>query len=313
MAALIGSELRDEVSKNLGGRGGSAGDQADRIDRHLNMAQVRIARAHDFTDLYRVDTDTVSPGGTDQTTLSGAEAQGQTVLSVVSSAMFLVGDTAEVTLTSGALHLSVISAVADSTSITLADSLPSAAASGKKVRNVSATHPDALYTGLPSTLKDIFSLMYREAGDDSRRKLTWIPQRQWDQLIQSSSSQSSGNVTHYTRWGTNRLEWYKTPSDDFLIERRYSVWPSDLVDGTESELKHKDDLIIAWATELMFHSTGMRTDGATWFAIRSQLLRDSISEDRSKPDIARVPLGASEAIGTGGINYWQDPFVKRQP
>lgn len=311
MAALTGSQLREEVSKNLGGRGAS-GDPAARIDRHLDMAQVRIARAHDFTDLYRLDTDTVSPGGTDQTTLSGAEASGQTVLSVVSSAMFLLNDTAEVALDAGGVHLSVVSAVADSTSITLADALPSAAASGNVVRNVSATHPDSLYTGLPSTLKDIFSLIYREAGNDIRRKLIWIPQRQWDQLIQNSGTRSSGPVTHYTRWGTNRLEWFMIPDTDFLIERRYSVWPDDLADGTPSDLQYKDDLIIAWATELMFHSVGMRQDGATWFAIRSQLLKAAIDEDRSKPDIARVPFGTSETQ-PGGVNYWQDPFVKRQP
>ena len=92
------------------------------------------------------DLDAVALDSDADTTLSGNEAQGQTVISVNSVTGFSAGDTARVTLDDATIHQSTIDSVGGST-ITLDDALPSAAASGKRFVR---TTIDVLTPGLDS-------------------------------------------------------------------------------------------------------------------------------------------------------------------
>jgi hypothetical protein len=68
-----------------------------------------------------------------QTTLSGDEASGQTTLSVTSSEDMTVNDNIGIVLDSGELEWSTISAIPDSTSVTIADALSGDAAEDNNV------------------------------------------------------------------------------------------------------------------------------------------------------------------------------------
>jgi len=73
-----------------------------------------------------------------ETTLSAAEAAGQTVLSCTSTANMTVADTIGIVLTSGITHWTTV-ASKTSTTVTVNDALPTAAASGNEVRNYVAS------------------------------------------------------------------------------------------------------------------------------------------------------------------------------
>lgn len=83
---------------------------------------------------------TMGTGATDHvaetyytTTLDGAEAGGQTILSVASTANMANGDQIGIMLDSGVLHWSTVSSFVTNDTVTVANALPSAAASGNKV------------------------------------------------------------------------------------------------------------------------------------------------------------------------------------
>lgn len=239
---LTRAELREELNKNLGGRvettdtGGRT-----RLHRALDMAQDRIARSHDFIEMFQNDTDAITPVGTPST--------------------------------------------------------------------------DRQYTGMPSTLKDIYSLMHADASDITaeNRFLIHVPQRQWRQLLGDSRDLSTGEVSHYSRWNT-LIEWFRIPTDPFTLVRRYSIWPTALtIDTQKSDFSHKDDLIISAATEYMFHSLGMRQDAQQWFVIFRDRMERAKREDMYQPDVSLFPRGASEQGGSVPSNYWADPFVREEP
>lgn len=234
MGDLTRTELRDEVKANLGRK---TDDDVDaRVNRQLHLAQLRIARAHPWTELYAND-----------------------------SANVIVFD-----------------------------------------------NPDAdqSYTLFPARLKDIYSLNVRRLSDDRANKVEWIPQRDWDQLIAETSLHPTGKITKYTRWGST-IYWYRTPDEVFTLYRRYDTWPADFAnDADTSDLENKDDIIIAFATSMLFQSIGNTQDAGRWFTIAAGMLNTAIGEEMQKPDISRRPRGAGDAAVRDGVNYWQDPFVK---
>lgn len=239
MGTLTRAELRAEVDANLGGRTLNlpSTDQAaleTRINRQLHLAQIRIAREHDFSSMLRSDTDTVPATAT--------------------------------------------------------------------------------YTNLPTGLKEIYSLVRQEASLSQSVKLTWVPQRQWDQLIGSASSLPTGETTHYTLWGTAAnpdgvIEWFRVPSSSFTLQRRYSLWPADFADDSKtSQLEDVDDIIIAAATERLFQSLGEMQEAVVWNAIYRDLIDKAIKEDIHKPDKSLLPRGARDGAAMA-YDPVRDPFV----
>lgn len=232
MGTLTRSELREEVNANLGDRLANlqvneVTSVTNRLNRALNMAQVRIARAHNFRELYVVDQDAAAPA----------------------------------TVT---------------------------------------------YTGLPSTLKDIYSLG-RITGATELVKIVYVPQRQWDQLL-GGQPLRTGDVFHYTRWGTSLLEWYKVPTATFTLLRRYSKWPANFAnDNAVSDLARKDDILIAFTTSWLFRSLGQLEESVGWHAEGQALLQAAVVEDQAQPDADMIPRGAS-AESRGSFDRVTDPF-----
>lgn len=93
-----------------------------------------------------------------ETELSADEASGQTILSVESSAGMTVADKIGVQLDSGALHWTTISAIPDSTSVTLASALTDTAAEGNVIY---------VYTNVIDRPMRIFSCRRNNSGQDT--------------------------------------------------------------------------------------------------------------------------------------------------
>jgi hypothetical protein len=164
------------------------------------------------------------------------------------------------------------------------------------------------YTGLPTNLKDIYSLG-RLVTATEIVKIVYVPQRQWDQLLGGQPTQT-GDVFHYTRWGTSLLEWYKVPTAIFTLLRRYSKWPAEFAnDSAKSNLERKDDVLIAFATSWMFRSLGQLEESVGWHAEGQALLAAAIVEDQSQPDADMIPRGAS-AGGQWNSDRVTDPFAE---
>lgn len=88
------------------------------------------------------------PGATDipthsETTLDAAELAGQTVLSVTSTGNMKAGDSILVALDNEVFHLSTIVSFSAGDTVTIADAIPSKAASGSKVLIASAQTSDS--------------------------------------------------------------------------------------------------------------------------------------------------------------------------
>lgn len=248
MSVLTLADLRAEIDKNLGGRSSDEDPTNVRLNRHINLSLMRLARLHDWKETYKSDSVAIVPTG------------------------------------------------------------------------VPAT--DVSYTGLPSNLKELLSLMVDNSNTLQARKLTRVPVRQWDQLIGRAELLSTGEVTHYVLFhrtgsgsqsGGPTVEWFKVPDENFTLYRRYSIWPATLsADGGKPDLINKDDLIIADVTYYIFQSLGQGQKAAEWFALRSNLLGDAVREDMNRPDVSLIQRGAGDEIGVGP-DYWIDPFTQEQP
>lgn len=237
MAGILNrAALREEVLKNLGDRPeiGSA-PVITRANRHLDLAQLRIARAYPpgWRELNRVD---------------------------------------EVSVTA---------------------------------------LPQYLWSG---SLRHIYSLRVKEDNNFSP-KLIEVDQRTFDQLLGVPETQTSvaDHPTHYTIWDIGSgwlLDWYPVPSDDFVLVRRYAVWPSIMSsDISFPDLRNKDDILIALATSTLFDSLGNKMAASKWFANYSGMLRDAVMAENVRPDLVIRPTGAKEESALQP-NPWADPFVR---
>lgn len=178
----------------------------------------------------------------------------------------------------------------------------------------SAVAAAAIYAGFPANVKDIYSIS-RWVSDTESVRLLYVPQRQWDNLLGSSHTVITGDVTNYTRWGATGqplIEWYKTPTETFRIFRRYRVWPGQFqFDTSTSDFTAKDDIIIALATGYMFLSLGEPEEAAGWIADGFGMLDDAIKDDGSEPDRSDVPRrGASDMDTQGQMDRVLDPFSR---
>lgn len=61
--ALTRANFREEVDKNLGGRVATQDPSYTRLDRHLDLTMTRLGRAHEWKEMFRADTDTVTYTG----------------------------------------------------------------------------------------------------------------------------------------------------------------------------------------------------------------------------------------------------------
>lgn len=174
---------------------------------------------------------------------------------------------------------------------------------------------DDRYYTMPANTKEVFSLVWQDGDTNTKsagQKLARIPSRQWEALVGTSWTTATGMPRWYTRWANAStpwlLEFYPVPNSPGVLNRKYSVKPTDLTANNQTSiLNDKDALIIAWATEWMFQSLGELEDSNRWKVIRMELWDEAKLDDISSPDVSFVPRGSTEIVVTQP-EYWLDPF-----
>jgi len=157
-------------------------------------------------------------------------------------------------------------------------------------------------------IRDIHTL--RLIDGTNSRKLTRITVTRLDEVMANPENSSSGRPNYYV-WYGNYLEMIKIPNAIYTFYARYSLYPETMANGAStSDLKNKDDAIIALTTSWNFSSLKMREEAAHWFTIAKNLLLSAIKEDQTDRDLKLTPT--SELSAPTG-DYWNDPFQKEAP
>lgn len=81
--------------------------------------------------------------------------------------------------------------------------------------------------------------------------------------------------SHYIRTGDNILVLQAPDANEGLLVR-WSVYPTDILVGTSSQLENKDDLLIAMTTSWIFMSLRMTEEGERWLSIAINIANNSL-------------------------------------
>ena len=156
-------------------------------------------------------------------------------------------------------------------------------------------------------VKDIHTIRLISA-EESRRLIRVTP-AQADMVIPYPENSATGKPFWYI-WYGNYFEMIRIPDDSYTCYVRWSKYPDDMDnDASRSDLKNKDDAIIALTTSWSFSSLKMKEEAAHWFTIAKDLINDAMLDDNVDRDLTLRPI---EELGirhpTG--NYWNDPFYR---
>ena len=178
----------DYLNGNIYELDGSIGTfNSERV--HRQRTTIPVTDEENRTRLMRMQLDMEEGIGSADTpvstTLGGAEAVGQTTLTVTSSTGMLAGQRLEVDDDNGGTHSTTISSVTDGTTIVAADALTVASASGNAVRAYTDNKDDEFWLSYSKngghTFTNSIMMNAGEGGDWARRVIWyWLGQaRNW--------------------------------------------------------------------------------------------------------------------------------------
>lgn len=166
----------------------------------------------------------------------------------------------------------------------------------------------------PENIRSIYSFRFIPINaNNAPRRLLEVPQDQWDERIPEPEYFTVGYPTHYTIWD-NEFEFWRIPDQSYPYIIRYTAWPTPFTGSDslqKSELRAKDDAIIALAISWVFQGLRETDEAARWWTIYKDIITDAGSMDSEKPSLDLVPdfelgLGGSRSIGP---EYYRDPFT----
>lgn len=148
---------------------------------------------------------------------------------------------------------------------------------------------------------------------DRSYMLSYMGKRQFHRLLPNPESTLAmeGYPTVFTE-ENEQLLLYKIPNRDYLLEVGFWMWPLPLdadTPNTASGFDGKDDILIALATSMGFHSLGMQQQGIQYYAVANALIQDAIAQDEDKPSHVITGKGTSSSSGSLMGQPWNDPFV----
>lgn len=169
--------------------------------------------------------------------------------------------------------------------------------------------------GFPTLMKDIFTM--RVINDSDSRTLTYVPAREFDQIIPRPATYTEDTPNWYVDYGIN-FEVFPIPDQTYDVELRCSLYPAEMDEDTdESELLRKDKLIICGATIFALYSLKEYEEAAYWSnEIWTTLMAEAQNTDHSAEDWTpaarpfRSPAVDDVGTGTAG-KYWQSPWIGR--
>jgi hypothetical protein len=157
--------------------------------------------------------------------------------------------------------------------------------------------------------KDIHSIRLMDTTQS--RKLSWIPPAVVDKELPYPTSLGEARSTYYTLRGLV-CEIIPTPDAVYSLYIYYSQYPALLHVDTDTALfLQADDVLIALGREIaLSYLEGTSVD---WIQRAKDLLSKTLKGDETRSDQARVAqpfrVGSSRPMG----EYWNDPFVNKNP
>ena len=160
--------------------------------------------------------------------------------------------------------------------------------------------------------KDIIGMRYMDGSNS--RKLKYVSPSKVDTECPDPSTYGSQPPTHYTRRGTI-IEIFLTPSEAKQLYITYSQWPKEMEnDQDESPYPDDvDDVLVILGYEVAKSIVDQEEEIADWTPRAKVLLSGAIMEESTRPDqhFVAQPFDAGGSVPTG--EYWNNPFVKRNP
>jgi hypothetical protein len=284
MGVLTQQELWDEVRSALGNR--SRTDIPDaRITLALNLAQSRIARSYDFSEMGQV--------AFAQMNFTGNAAIDKYLVpppATKSIHSFVVLDTSAAVGTGTAIGSGGVPL--DSGGIPPVPLGTGAAGAG--------------FMGIPPT-GAIGSL-------GQSRKVVEKPWRWFDQKYPSPEWLPPGWPSVYKRFG-NLITMVPAPFLQFTAQLSFTTYPTRFAAATPtqvSDFENKDDVIINKALAYFYQTLG-RTDRAAYFeGLAKEQLDEAIERDDNRPDI-EVSRDIPAIAGAEAGPYWANPWVRQSP
>lgn len=166
------------------------------------------------------------------------------------------------------------------------------------------------------TLRECYSIVLLDnaSGTIGSRNRKLVGQTaQWMDRWQSRPDYWVRNIPHsYCVWG-NRIELFPIYDAVYTLRMRWTQWPNDLVEDTDtSDFLQKDEILIELALAYAYRSLGKEDDAMKHEGWANSLIKDASENDREKPDISHRPsISDADAVGASGIvEPWNDPFDK---
>jgi hypothetical protein len=171
------------------------------------------------------------------------------------------------------------------------------------------------FEAVPSNIRRMYSFRIVDTASKSNsRKLTWVPQRQWDQNVPETEAWVTDTPVMYTIWKrtTLQFEFWKIPDQSYNYEIRSAKWPTDFATASPnatSDLDNKDDMIIALAASWGFLTFREMDEADKWWKIYRNMANDALGQDIEEYEIdIRAPLEQAIRGRTPGPEPWLDPF-----
>lgn len=167
---------------------------------------------------------------------------------------------------------------------------------------------------MPEDIKALYSLRLEDGL--SSRKLKVIMPWEFDELVPKPDEATTGRPDWYIPYKTtNTFELFKIPDTAYTMRLRYSHWPAALAsDSQTSDFTNMDDVLIEYGTHLGFKWLQELNDAASWKKqARESFAEAALCERKAFPDWVPVARGFSTKPRPPIGEYWNDPFIERNP
>lgn len=178
-----------------------------------------------------------------QTTIDAAEASGQTVISVASTANMVTGDNIGIEQDNGTIHWSTVSSFVANDTVTIAVALTAAAASGRVVY---------YYTTKAQRFVDLEAVTLREETDGSSDIPLYVYRsvEEYEGLPDKSSQSDPTAVMFEQQRITSRIILDSEPSDLTNVLRLTVLYPTEDYDSTTNDIAYPVQWLAALEWEL---------------------------------------------------------------
>lgn len=159
--------------------------------------------------------------------------------------------------------------------------------------------------------KDIYTI--RLMDEDNSRKLTYVPFRRLDEAIPYTEQVGTGRSTWYTIRG-RYVELFRIPDTAYNLYIQHSQWPAAANYANANDTTpflNIDHVIVTLAADMALAS--LEGGSSDWFQRAKQLLGVALNEEDTRPDQTLIAQPFNPTCAGPMGEYWNNPFVKKQP